>query len=588
MGFRIFLLAFFLSSVLQAQQNPAQDDKILERGDKLLEEAKAAYQEARSKNSVTAFVDAGFRLEEARIRFIVLQEIGAPERQKTAADRLRAVNQLSKLIHDGKVAISGGAGEAPPSKPEDSPAPPPDPDPAAKPESKPESKPKKSSDVVARVPVPDAVKQRDAEKLIKDLFKEQYARKAPADRQALVRVLLDQATKTPDDYGALWVLYRDAQDLSVQIGDVRTAGAAIDATAGIFDVDAASAKFNAFMAVGKIAKTPAELATLTDALLNLVEELIAADQYEAADKAVTAAVQHTRRANDTALTARAAASAKETSEAKAKFQAMKSGLETLAKTPDDPGANSQMGQFLCFVKGNWDLGLRFIVKGSDLTLKALAEKEIAFPSAAAERAALADGWYDLADKEKSPLCRKQLLTHCKGVYESALPDSSGLLRAKIEKRLDGLQTLGILPSQPIIDLTTLTPKKATVGYFVLGVNTNVKNIPFLVQGKECRQYLFAHAPSSLVYDLPPRCKTFTATGTKLDKSEPSVAGTWKYLVIVDGKTLFESKPLIEVKGVELEISVTLPAGARELELKIDEMGENASDWSVWAYPRLVR
>ena len=63
-----------------------------------------------------------------------------------------------------------------------------------------------------------------------------------------------------------------------------------------------------------------------------------------------------------------------TPEAKLKFQAMKSALTTLARTPEDPVANSQMGQFLCFVKGNWDLGLRFIAKGSDAALKSIADK----------------------------------------------------------------------------------------------------------------------------------------------------------------------------------------------------------------------
>src|SRR6185436_46377 len=85
-----------------------QDDVILEKADKLLEEAKAAYETARSGGVVSAFVDAGFKLEEARIKFLVLQEIGQGDKQKTAADRLRAVNQLGKLIHDGKVAVSGG------------------------------------------------------------------------------------------------------------------------------------------------------------------------------------------------------------------------------------------------------------------------------------------------------------------------------------------------------------------------------------------------------------------------------------------------------------------------------------------------
>ena len=109
-----------------SQQVTGQDlDKILERADKLLDEAKSAYENARSQNSVPAFVDAGFKLEEAKFKYLVLQEIGAEEKQKIAADRLRAVNQLGKLIHDGKVAITGTAvnavalksAEAPPAAP---------------------------------------------------------------------------------------------------------------------------------------------------------------------------------------------------------------------------------------------------------------------------------------------------------------------------------------------------------------------------------------------------------------------------------------------------------------------------------------
>src|SRR5213078_825 len=94
-------------TAILAQQVTGQDiDKILERADKLLEEAKAAYEDASAKSSVQTFIDAGFKLEEARIKYLVLQEIGSADKQKLAADRLRAVNQLSKLIHDGKVAVS--------------------------------------------------------------------------------------------------------------------------------------------------------------------------------------------------------------------------------------------------------------------------------------------------------------------------------------------------------------------------------------------------------------------------------------------------------------------------------------------------
>jgi hypothetical protein len=90
-------------SCLGAQQVDA--DTVLDRATKLFDEAKSAYDIAAVRGSADAFVEAGFKLEEARIKFLVLQEVGSPEKQKIAADRLRAVNQLGKLIHDGKVAV---------------------------------------------------------------------------------------------------------------------------------------------------------------------------------------------------------------------------------------------------------------------------------------------------------------------------------------------------------------------------------------------------------------------------------------------------------------------------------------------------
>ena len=581
---RSFVAILAIGSEVLVPQGSAQDAKILEQGERLLEEARSLYEDARTKNSVGAFIDAGFKLEETRIKFIVLQEIGSPENQKLAGDRLRAINQLGKLIHDGKVALVGTPADSPTPKTPETPAAPS----AKSPTSEPVPSPRPPVDVMKRSPVPDAARQREAEKAVKELFRDNYAKKGPGDRQALAKILLDQAEKTRDDPAGLWVLLREALDAAVQCGDVRLAGVAIEATAHLFDVDALSMKTASFLAAAKVAKTPAEFAVQADVLLGVIDELIGTDQYDLADKCAAAAVQQARRSNDNSLVLRVSASLKEVAEAKSKFQAMKGALETLAKTPEDPGANRDMGQFLCFVKGDWDLGLRFMAKGSDAGLKALAEKELAFPVQPAERAAVADAWYELGDKEKSPLCKRQLLLHAKNYYESAVLDATGLLRARIEKRLDTLQSFEAVSGGTITDITTLTPKRSSVGYFTLGINSNVNHCQVFVNGKVCKQYLFAHAPSSLVYEIPARSKTFLATGVKLDKNAAHVAGTWKYLVVIDGKTVYDSKPLNEVKGFELEMSVPIPAGAKEIELKVDPLGDYTSDWATWAYPRFQK
>ncbi len=438
------LALFMIAALPGAAQDAGQEDRILERGEKLLEGAKAAYEDARTKSSVAAFVDAGFKLEEARIKFIVLQEIGSPERQKFAGDRLRAINQLGKLIHDGKVAISGSPAEAPASKPADAAAAPaiPEPAPDAAP-ARPEAAPAKSPmDVMARLPVPTADKLREPEKIIKDLFKEAYAKKAPADRQALARALMAQAEKTSQDPSAQWVLYREAQDVAAQVCDVRLSMAAIDAAARVFDVDPMPMKAAALAAAVKVAKIPVEIISLAEAQLKLADEWVLTDQYDAADKAVVAALASARRVSDQALILRATNRTREVAEMKTRYQAMKTVLQVLAKTPDDPAANNEMGQFHCFVKGNWDLGVRFLVKGSDATLKTLALKEMAPPLTAIEAVSIADGWWDLAAAEKSTLRKSQMQAHAFSLYEGAAETATGLVAAKIEKRLAEREATG--------------------------------------------------------------------------------------------------------------------------------------------------
>jgi len=66
----ILLLIVAAPRAGHSQQVTNRDlDKVLEKADLVLEEAKSAYEEARSKSSVSAFVDAGFKLEEARIKY---------------------------------------------------------------------------------------------------------------------------------------------------------------------------------------------------------------------------------------------------------------------------------------------------------------------------------------------------------------------------------------------------------------------------------------------------------------------------------------------------------------------------------------
>jgi len=432
-------------------------DSILDKADKLLDEAKAGYEDARARSSPQIFIEASFKLEEARIKYLVLQEIATGEKQKLAAERLRAVNQLAKLIHDGKVAVTETPAESTP-KPVEAPA-----EPAAPAAPK---APVAAVDVMKRAAVPEAAKQKDAEKMVRELFKEQYAKKTPADRKALARLLLEQAAQVQNDPMSQWVLYREALEAATQGGDQRTSFEAIEGMARSFDLDPLALKNSTLTTLAKSVKSLEEAAALADAQLRLADEYFDVDQFDFADKACASAIQLARRSTDAALVARATARSKEIAEAKSKFQSLKRVLETLAKNPADPQANFEMGQFLCFVKGNWDLGLCFFAKGSETVFKPLADKELAFPTVHADRVAIADGWWDLAQKESSPLRKGQLMAHAVSQYDLLLPEATGLVKIRIQKRLEGVVKPGSSQpgmAGPSLDLLKMIdPKKDSV------------------------------------------------------------------------------------------------------------------------------
>lgn len=446
----------------------AQDlGAVLEKADKLLEESKTAYEEAREKSSAQGFVEAGFKLEEARIKYLVLQEIGQGDQQATAADRLRAVNQLSKLIHDAKVAVAGTPASAASAK-DPAPKSPDAPEAPASPAAKsPSPLPASVSvkEALKRLAIPDAAKQKEAEALVRELFKDQYAKKAPADRKELAALLLEQAARAQEDPASQYVLFHEALDASLHAGEVRIAGESIDGMARIFDFDPLPLKSSAWATMVKAARSLEELAVLADAHLRLADEYAAVDQYEPADKTCTVAVGLAKKSTDQALLARATSRSKELAEAKSRFQTLKRVLETLAKNPVDSQANLEMGQYVCFVKGNWDLGICFLGKGSDAVLKSLAEREKAFPAGAPERLALADGWWDLGQKESSPLRKGQILAHAGSLYAACLAELSPLIRLRVQKRLDSLKPAGAGQALlgPSVDLLKMTdPKKDSV------------------------------------------------------------------------------------------------------------------------------
>lgn len=93
----------------------------------------------------------------------------------------------------------------------------------------------------------------------------------------------------------------------------------------------------------------------------------------------------------------------------------------------------------------------------------------------------------------------------------------------------------------------------------------------------CDEFLFSHANSSVSYAIPEGMKRFTAIAYNVRSHHV------KYEVWADAKQIYAGP----TAGIH-PIDVKLPNGAKSIELKINDLGNFAYDFSMWCYPRLHR
>lgn len=285
-----------------------------------------------------------------------------------------------------------------------------------------------------RKPIPDAAAQKESLKLIRDVFKDDYARRGSTDRQALARKLLQQGLETKDDPVAQYVLLQESRSMAAEVGDLATALGAVEELSRLYEVDRPALKYAALATARLAATSPEQFSSFSEALLTLTDEAVAAQETDIAEKASTLALTLAKAAKSIPLVKRTEAKAKEIGELKTKLVHVSKAKAKLVTSPDDADANLTVGRFLCLVKGDWEAGWPHLAKGSDASLKLIAGKEMAAPKETADQVALADAWWDRAEKEASA-DKEGLKRRAAYWYGQAIPNLTGLSKARAEKRM---------------------------------------------------------------------------------------------------------------------------------------------------------
>jgi hypothetical protein len=294
-----------------------------------------------------------------------------------------------------------------------------------------------------KAPVPAAEAQNAALKLVKDVYGEEYAKaESPEQKTALAQKLLETAKGTNGGTANHYALLRVAWDVATQAGDAKLAMQITDEIAGVYEVNALSAKVATVKTTDGFVRTSKQRMALATIALELAEEAAAGDDYHSAEELASIGIAAARKAQDWGLVKETVAREKQIKQAAEAYAKIQAVLATLEANPTDPAANQAAGEYFCFVKGDWGKGIPMLALGNDEAFRALAQKDLKRAGTPEEQVELGDGWWDLAQANEGKR-REILLLRAGSWYGAAKAGAlSGLTLAKVEKRLKEIEKDG--------------------------------------------------------------------------------------------------------------------------------------------------
>ena len=300
--------------------------------------------------------------------------------------------------------------------------------------------PAKSKPVVktaVRLKVPAEDEQKKSLDEVKEILGDQFDRaRTPQAKVELAKMLL-KTCEEEENPATIYVVLMQARDLTADAGDMDTALRAVNDLDRRFEIDLLSMKADTLKQLSSNVRDPRVRRSLAETAMDVGNQSAAADQYRTADSMLTMAISLARNIKDTDLMRTAQIRNREVDVEQKRWQAAESARKTLDDASDDPEANSALGKYLCFGKGNWTDGVKHLAKSSDAALASVAKLDAQGPTDGKERVSVADAWFSWAEKAKDYEQNGAYL-RAQHWYETARPTLSGFMKAKVGKRLEEL------------------------------------------------------------------------------------------------------------------------------------------------------
>jgi WD40 repeat protein len=299
-----------------------------------------------------------------------------------------------------------------------------------------------------RPKVPDEASLATAEQEIGEAHKAEYAKKTPADMQALASLLLKEGVEAKDKPAMRFVLLREARDLAARAGDLLLSLQAAEQMAKHFAVNTLEMKAAGLEAATRTAATPSIRLNAAILALALADDAEESNNYEMGERLAKMAQASAATLTGLPVAVATQARLKEASAVRKAYQSVQEASRVLADKHDDPDANLAVGKFHALSRCDWDRGLALLARGSNPKLRALAEADLASPANAKGAEEMGDLYTGQAEAE-SGAAKAHLLCRACYWYDQATSKLSGVDRSRVEQKTAAIEK-ALPPSRPVV------------------------------------------------------------------------------------------------------------------------------------------
>jgi hypothetical protein len=284
-----------------------------------------------------------------------------------------------------------------------------------------------------RMAAPALVEQNRTLAQVKQIFNQEYASvKTPEQKRELGNFLMRQVQSLRDDPVSEFVLLNECVALGKEGGDLAFTLKAIEQLEKHFIVDALSMRIDLLNEFARQTKNAAQRQTIANFAIWLAGEAAKEHKFDTAEKLVSQAQSMALRLGNDKQREQARELMAEFKKRKIAWTAIEAAIERLDTEPGNGQAHLIYGKYLCLEAKDWMDGLEHLAQSNDSRLSSLAKQDLAEPIEPDAQIALADAWHEVAHAN-AEFTNFGFREHY--WYLQALPETTGLLRAKVERRL---------------------------------------------------------------------------------------------------------------------------------------------------------